>query len=260
MAMPHPARTAASFRPGSGPVSTPITVLRVSDEDGTDRVGARLEREDGIRVETVAAPADVARFLGSVDCVVSEATYPDDALVDLLSVVRARGSDLPVVLLARDPSPRVVDALDDTPWTDCLQWDANDEQANALVRRVTHLVGYRRVTALARRALAAVEQGTDAVAVVAPDGTVEFVNSLFARTLDATAEDLVGRSWRALYPDAEVTRLETHAFPSLADGWRWVGDCELCRDDGSTVVAQLRIDALDDDGMVFTLSDRSDEN
>lgn len=256
MAMTDPAGTAASLIPGGGPSATPISVLHVGADGGeTDRLGPRLERDDGISVETVATTGAAASRLGATDCVVAESDGADDALVELLATVRARDPDIPFVLLASDPPTAVVEALDEASWTDCVRAPADDVQPDVLAQRIHRIVRYRRVTALARRALAAVEQGTDAVAIVAPDGTVEFANPLFARRLGSTVERLVGRQWRDLYPDAEVARLESDAFPSLADGWRWIGDCELSHDDGGSFVAQLRIDALDDGSMVFTLSD-----
>lgn len=246
--------------PGGDPFTAPITVLSVAaDREDADRISTRLGQDDQICIETVTASAVPTR-LDSVDCVVSEDDLSDDDLLELLATIREREPDLPFVLLASDPSAEVVATLCETPWTDCLRSGGDVEQTDVLAQRIRVLVGYHRVTTLARRALAAIERGSDAIAIVAPDGTVEFANLLLARQLGTSPEELLGRCWRELYPEAEVRRLESDAFPSLADGWRWIGDCEIRRDDGSTFVAQTRIDALDDDSLVFTVSDRSGDH
>ena len=255
--MIRPVDSSPPLTSGDDSFTGSITVLRVAaDATATDHLGARLERDDEFSVETVTTPAAVSAHPDAVDCVVSEGHFAEADLLELLATVRERDPELPFVLLASDPPQAVVDALCEEPRTDCFQWEGSAEQADLLAQRIRRVVEYRRTTALARRALAAVEQGSDAIAIVTPDGTVEFVNPLFARQLGATPDELLGRRWQTLYPDAEARRLESDAFPSLEDGWRWIGDCEMRRDDGTTFVVQTRIDALDDDSLVFTISNR----
>lgn len=255
--MTQPVGPSSSLLPGEDSLTEFITVLRVTtDTAASDRLGTRLDEDEKIRIETVTTPAAILANLDSADCVVSEGHLPAADLLERLATIREREPNLPFVLLASDPPQEVVDALCEEPWTDCFPLDDSAENADLLAQRIRDVVGYRRATALARRALAAVEHGSDAIAIVAPDGTVEFVNPLLARQFGAAPERLVGRSWREMYTDAEARRLESDAFPSLEDGWRWIGDCEMRRDDGTRFVAQTRIDALDDDSLVFTVSDR----
>ena len=240
--------------PGEDPSAAPVAVLGVAaDTETGERLRARLGGDDRIRVEAVSTPNVAPSHVDAVDCVVSEGDVAAAALLDLLATVRERDATLPFVLLATDPPRPVVDALGEAHWAEHLRPTSDVERSDPVHRRIRSLVGYRRVTALARRALAALRQGSDAVAIVGPDDAVEFVNPLFARQFGATPEELVGREWRDLFTDGEVERLETDAFPSLADGWRWVGVCVGRRDDGESFTRRTRIDALDDGGLVFTL-------
>lgn len=245
----------AALLPGTDSLGAPVTVLGVSDDaPDTDGVTAHLDGADGIDVETVTTPTTAPAHLDAVDCVVVGDALSDEQLRELLATVRQREPTLPFVLVADDPSRDLVDRIGESPWNGHVAPGAG--QQALLASRIRTLVGHRRTTTVARRALAALEQAADAIAIVTPDGTIEFANQLFARQLGTTAESVVGRDWRTLYPDSEVKRLESDAFPSLDDGWRWIGDCEMYREDGSTVVAQTRIDALDDESLVFTVSDR----
>ncbi|WP_177227724.1 PAS domain-containing protein [Halomicrobium zhouii] len=252
----------AELLPGEEQPAASISVLGVAaDPDAEEGLGELLAGDpladaDRISVPTVTTPAAAPAHVDAADCVVVGSDLSEDDSLELLETILERDRTVPVVLLAHAPSRAVRDALTELDWTDRLRPAATRSERAHLADRIRTVVGYRRVTAMARRSLAALAHGSDAVAIVAPDGTVEYVNPLFARQFGAAPSEFVGRPWRALFPDAEVSRLAEDAFPSLADGWRWIGDCELRRADGSTFTAQTRIDALDDDSLVFTVSDR----
>ncbi|MCU4802295.1 PAS domain-containing protein [Halobacteria archaeon HArc-gm2] len=257
----------AELLPGEEQSAAPISVLGVAaDPDGEEGLGELLAGDsladaDQISVATVTTPAAAPAHVDAADCVVGGPDLSDADRLELLETIRDRDRTVPTVLLAANPSRAVRDALAELDWTERLRPATTRSEYAHLADRIRTVVGYRRATDLARRSLAALAHGSDAVAIVTPDGTVEYVNTLFARQFGAAPPELVGRPWRALFPDSEVARLESDAFPSLADGWRWIGDCELRRADGSTFTAQTRIDALDDDSLVFTVSDRPvDEN
>jgi len=257
MAMTESASRPSDRLPGEGPSAATISVLGVAaDPEAGDPLDARLAGDERISVATVTTPAAVPAHVDAADCVVLGPGLSEDDYLELLGTIRERNQAVPVVLLAPDSSRAVRDALGELEWGDLIRPATTRCERERLANRIRALVGYRRATALARRSLAALAHGSDAVAIVAPDGTVEYVNPLFARQFGATPPEFVGRPWRALFPDAEVDRLEENAFPSLADGWRWIGDCELRRADDTTFTAQTRIDALDDDSLVFTVSDR----
>ena len=69
---------------------------------------------------------------------------------------------------------------------------------------------------------------------------------------------LLGDSWRRLYDDAEVERLEAEAFPALeADGY-WRGRVTGSRPDGSTFPAELSLTVTDDERLVCTVRDETE--
>jgi PAS domain-containing protein len=243
--------------PGGDPVTASIAVLAVADDaDSRDSLRARLDAVDDVCLETVTTPTAAPAHVDAVDCVVVDDSLSDEQLGTLLTAVRRREPTLPFVYVASHPDGSVLADLPAAPWTDCLRPPNDAGLTGLLASRIHALVGYQRTVTVANRALAALEQTSDATAVVGPDGTVEFADRLFARHLDATPAGLTGEDWQSLYPDAEVDRLESDVFPTLDDGWRWVGDCEMYWNDDATVVARTRIDALDDGSMVVTVTGR----
>lgn len=261
MSDPELVDTSSPLVPGPDPQTAPITVLCVADDPTfLDLVGTDLGRADRIEVEMVTSPTSALQCLDTADCVVSDYDMAELDGIELLADVRDQTSDIPFVLFAATVPANVADVLSTSAWTAYIEKDDQPETMALLAQRIYSLVGYRRMTVLARRALAAIELVSDGMAIVDPDGTVQFANRQFARQFGTTNEELAGREWRDLYPCEEVERLEADAFPSLDDGWRWIGVCECRRDDGGTFTAKTCIDSLEDGSLVFTVSDGASDD
>ena len=98
----------------------------------------------------------------------------------------------------------------------------------------------------------------DAVAVVAPDGTVVFANRRYAAIFDEEIEAVAGTHWHDRHPEATIDRLERRAIPTAVDGWRWTGRCRGRRADGTTFVARTTLLGLDDGRVVFVVEPPDD--
>jgi PAS domain S-box-containing protein len=103
---------------------------------------------------------------------------------------------------------------------------------------------------------AAMESSMDGIAIL-EDGEYVYMNEAHADVFDYDASDLLGRSWRYLYHDDEVERIETEVFETLdADGeWRGetVGKCK----DGSTVQQEVTLSVFEDGKLICTNRDIS---
>ena len=104
----------------------------------------------------------------------------------------------------------------------------------------------------------AVEAASDGVAVLNGD-EYTYVDETHAELygLDDRSE-LLGETWRQLYDDDEVRRIETEAFPALDTDGEWQGVVTGSRPDGSTFPAELSLTRLDDDRLVCTVRDETE--
>ncbi|MFC6719576.1 PAS domain-containing protein [Natrialbaceae archaeon GCM10025810] len=268
----------ASIPPPPRTFRNPITVLVVDDDaHAADRVATALEAAD--RLEAVAEPSlrralrRIERESGSddgsesdaIDCVVVPRGLTTATGGDPVGDFRSSAADLPVVRY--DPSaigplaadrPEIGRAV--TPrdasvdgWTEFHGVDDGSlESFGALIRR---LVDHRRAVDLVGRALAGVTTARDGIAIVGPDGTVEFANRPYAGRVGFDRGDVVGTDWRDRHSPDEVDRLESVALPTARDGWRWTGACAYRRPDGTTVTARTSLVALDDGGLLFVVDE-----
>ena len=231
-----------------------ITALVVGNRRITERVETSTD-EDDLAVETASTVPDEPGSLEDVDCLVLEYSGPPRDGIDRLERIRQRAPDLPVVLLVDDleASETIVETIQSHQWIDCL------ERADALAvdehlsHRIRRLVEQRRDAARSRRTLAGIELAQDAIGIVAPGGSFEFVNRSFAMQFGYERDDLVGRPWQDLFTDEGVSRLESTAIPTVTDGWRWTGSCTGRRKSDATVPVRVRLGGLEDGSLVFVV-------
>ncbi len=104
----------------------------------------------------------------------------------------------------------------------------------------------------------AIEEAVDGVAVL-EDGTYTYVDRTHVEMygFDDT-DELLGDTWRKLYDDEEVARLEAEAFPALESEGHWRGMVTGRRPDGSTFPAELSLTIVDDGRLVCTVRDETE--
>ena len=248
----------------------PLSVVLVTDDSQyADRLethagsGLEVQRARSFEAAASVANGDVEVDVDAVDClVIDRTTIADDTdtdaereLTDTLERIGQRVPDLPIVLLAEDPAKwtAAVEATRSVRWGECLERSASPAEIDRLTCRIEALVERRHLTALSRRTLAGIELAGDAIAIVAPDGTVEFANRAFAMQFGYDRDGLRGRSWRTLFTDDSVERLETTAVPTVADGWRWTGTCTGRLKSGRTIPVRVRLGGPEDGGLVFVV-------
>ena len=86
-----------------------------------------------------------------------------------------------------------------------------------------------------------------------------YVNSAFAKMmgLDGTAE-VLGKSWREVYDQKDVTLLEEHVRDSLKRTGKWSEQVSLSRRDGLRIPVEMTITAMPQGGVVSVARDISD--
>lgn len=242
------------------------------------------DAETETTVESVPALEDARIRFDGVDClVVRTPTVADDGngdreesegstvgapgsetsddvigdVTDRLETIRNDAPELPVVVLANERTPALVRAVRSYDWTAVLE---RDEALVQLADRVHDLLERHRLAVLSRRSLASLEFAGDAIAIVDPDGDVQFASRSFAMQFGTDRDDLTGTPWRALFTDAAVAHLESAALPAVAEGWRWTGSCTGRRQTGATFPARVRLGGLEDGSLVFAVDESEDES
>ncbi|MDS0476309.1 PAS domain-containing protein [Natrinema sp. 1APR25-10V2] len=243
--------------------TTEMRLLLVADEQRRDRFETAFD--DGpsdFVLETATALPDAGRRFDEFDClVVSLHAIVGDggdgktrdthaAVDDLLETIRSDAPDLPVVTLVDERTPDLASAVQSYEWAAIVQRDVTPDR---LASRVRDLVEHRRLAVLSRRSLAGLEFAGGAVAIVDPDGELQFASRPFAMQFGADRGDLPGTPWQALFTDETVARLESAALPTVADGWQWTGGCTARRTTGESFPVRLRLGGLDDGSLVFVV-------
>jgi PAS domain S-box-containing protein len=104
----------------------------------------------------------------------------------------------------------------------------------------------------------AVERAADGIALL-EDGEYIFVDKTHVEMYGFDEkEDLLGDTWRQLYDEEEIRRLEEEVFPVLAEEGRWRGEVEGSRPDGSTFPVELQLTIVDDGRLVCACRDMSE--
>lgn len=101
---------------------------------------------------------------------------------------------------------------------------------------------------------------SDGVAVTDAQGKFTFFNrahcALFGYDDDV---HLLGQSWKVLYPDEEIQRIEAKALPALAKTGHWQGLMQAKKRDGSLFDERLSLSMLTDGGILCICNEWSEE-
>lgn len=224
-----------------------VTAVLLGDTATRAAVEEALSTHDRLTVEAPDPAAGIDT--DAVDCVVTDG----EAGAELVTRVRDGDAAVPVILYTDAPLEPLLDGLVDPGWVDVVRPGPGSDPLDLLAHRVCAVVDHRRATDLSHLATAAAEAATDGIAVVGDDGTVRYANSQFARQFGHDADDLVDRSWRELFAEETVDRLESDAIAAAEDGWQWIGTCEGRRADGESVTLRTRVTDAAEGTLVFAV-------
>jgi len=235
-------------RPGE---PTQVSVVCIGDDpEFAALLDARLD--DRFRIRTGTDHHEVLRSLERADCVVSDDEMPVLSGAELLAEIRTRAPRLPFVLLADSFDSDAATAVREADWTAVLSRRSAATVDGYLSTRIAGLVEHRRADTLAEGALAAVETVSEGVALAA-DGTFTFADQSFERRLGYETGELVGVSWRGVFTDEELERIEGSRLSAVQNGWRWSGTCAVERADGSVTSVGTTVAGLGDGSLVFVV-------
>ncbi|SDX66453.1 PAS domain S-box protein [Halobellus clavatus] len=104
----------------------------------------------------------------------------------------------------------------------------------------------------------AVEEAADGIAILEGDEYTYVDQSHVDLYGYDDKSQLLGNTWRMLYDEREVERLEAEAFPALESEGHWRGMVTGSRPDGSTFPAELSLTIVEDGRLVCTVRDETE--
>ncbi|MBR8826861.1 MAG: PAS domain S-box protein [Gomphosphaeria aponina SAG 52.96 = DSM 107014] len=106
--------------------------------------------------------------------------------------------------------------------------------------------------------LAAIEAAVDGIAILVGD-TYMYLNQAHVKMFDyESAEELMGKTWRELYPPEEITRFEQMVLPLLFQKKEWRGEATGKRKNGSTFAQEISLTLTDNGNIICVCQDISE--
>ena len=106
------------------------------------------------------------------------------------------------------------------------------------------------------RHLATMDAASDGLALLDGAGLYTYVNAAHATMFGfACGEEMLGRNWRILYDDDELSRIQTEVFPELGARGQWHGRARARRLDGTHFPEALTLTLTPDGGLICVCRD-----
>jgi len=95
----------------------------------------------------------------------------------------------------------------------------------------------------------AIDQAMEGMALHREDGTFVYVNPALAKMYGYGPQELLGRSWKVLYGETEISLIEQKYLPILRKEGYWRGDLTGKRKSGSSIAVEVSLTRLEENGV-----------
>nr|WP_290223468.1 PAS domain S-box protein [Trichocoleus desertorum] len=200
--------------------------------------------------------SDTLTYLREDECdvVLLDLFLPDEQGLETLQQVRATAPNTPIVVLT---------GLDDEAIAiETLRQGAQDYlvkgqiEVNLLVRSIRYAIERSQTLRTMQRQSAAIEAASDGVAILNQDEQFIYLNQAYAEIYGYDSPtDLLGKTWRLVYDDADLKGMARRAALDLQDKGSWRGEVIAKKQDGEKFYQELSLTAIDKDGFVCIVRD-----
>jgi PAS domain S-box-containing protein len=129
-------------------------------------------------------------------------------------------------------------------------------EPNLIRGSVTDITERKRAEEALRKQLAAMEAAPDGIAILNHDEVYTYVNEAHAQIYGYDRqEELIGDTWRLLYCEDEIKRIEQEVMPELWEKGRWQGELLGKRRDGSVFDVEVSLTTLQDNELICVCRD-----
>lgn len=108
--------------------------------------------------------------------------------------------------------------------------------------------------AMLKRHVSALDRALDGMAILEGD-TYVYMNDEHARMYGYEREELIGKTWRALYLSDQVKHIEEKIFPLIAANGHWRGEVTGLKKDGSACTVEVSLVLLGDGSLICACRD-----
>ncbi|MBW4488235.1 MAG: PAS domain S-box protein [Trichocoleus desertorum ATA4-8-CV12] len=200
--------------------------------------------------------SDTLTYLREDECdvVLLDLFLPDEQGLETLQQVQATAPNIPIVVLT---------GLDDEAIAiETLRQGAQDYlvkgqiEVNLLVRSIRYAIERSQTLKTMQRQSAAIEAASDGVAILNQDEQFIYLNQAYAEIYGYDSPtDLLGKTWRLVYDDADLKGMARRAALDLQDKGSWRGEVIAKKQDGEKFYQELSLTAIDKDGFVCIVRD-----
>jgi PAS domain S-box-containing protein len=97
----------------------------------------------------------------------------------------------------------------------------------------------------------AISSAHDGIALLDAEGKYYYLNDAHVKPFGYDHEnELIGKTWHAIYPPEEIERLERDMFPLLVEHGKWTGETRGITKQGTPVYQEISLTFLKDGGIV----------
>jgi PAS domain S-box-containing protein len=187
-----------------------------------------------------------------------------DVILSDLKLPDAQGSDIISHLQAIAPVPIIVltDVDSESLEVEALRRGAQDYlvkaqlHANSLKRAIRYAIERSRTQQVMHQQVAAMASCQEGIAILNRHEEHIYVNQAYVNIFGySKPTDLLGKTWKVLYGDAELQRLIRDVVPVLYQQGSWRGETVSQRQDGSNFYLEVSLTLLNNGGLVCAVSD-----
>ena len=237
----------------------PLYVLLIEDSEDDALLVLRELRRGNFKL--IWERVESAKALGSLlttrawDVIISDYRLPGFDAPAALEMVKQSQLDIPFLVVSGAIGERSAVEMMKAGAHDYLMKD-NLTRLPEVVRREmreTQIRAERKQAEVTlRQQLAAIEAAIDGIAILQAD-TYLYLNQAHLDLFGyERPEELVGKTWRLLYSQAEVERFEHEIFPLLKRNHAWQGEAMATRRDGSKFTQGVSL-TLTEDGLLISV-------